>query len=176
MLLFTGGIAGAKDKHYSTESEALNESFPESSFKKETIELNSHLKDKITENLGKNVYESSIDVSEARLDGVVQGYGFTMNQIGKTKNITFMVTMDTKGTVIAVKILTFRESQGFEVKNKRWLAQFKGKDILSRLRVKKDIDNISGATMSSRAVTKGVARAIAIFHALKDNLGIVYFK
>lgn len=176
VLLATGGVADAKDKNYATEDEALKEAFPDSAFKKQTIELTSYLKERITENLGKNVYEASIDVFEATLGGAIQGYGFVMNQVGKTKNITFMVSIDTEGTVVAVKILTFRESQGFEVKNKRWLAQFKGKDLLSRLRVKKDIDNISGATMSSRAVTKGVARAISMFHALKDDLSLVYFK
>lgn len=175
-ILFTGGAADAKERRYATEDEALEEAFPGSSFRKEVIVLDSFLKSKITENLGKNVYESSVDTYEARLDGKVQGYGFVMNQIGKTKDITFLVSMNPEGEVVFVSILVFRESQGFEVKNKRWLAQFKGKDLLSRLRVKKDIDNISGATMSARAVTKGVARALAFFHGLKDNFGTQYFK
>lgn len=176
MFLITGGVASAKEKHYSTEEEALQMAFPNSNFKKETIILDDFLKSEVAKHLGKTIYEESITTYEATLDGSIQGYSYVMNEVGKTKDITFLVSIDTTDNVVAVAILIFRESQGFEVKNKRWLAQFKGKNLMSKLRVKRDIDNISGATMSSRSVTRGVARSISINLALKDRFGTVYFQ
>ena len=49
---------------------------------------------------------------------------------------------------------------------RRFLNQYRGKGPQSALRINKDILNITGATVSSRAVTIGVRKAIAAFQAL----------
>lgn len=64
-----------------------------------------------------------------------------------------------------VEILEYREAYGGEVANAKWRAQFSGKDYQSPLKLTKDIQNISGATLSSKHITDGVRRLV-ITHAL----------
>ena len=89
-----------------------------------------------------------------------------MNEIGKTEPITFMVGINDQGKVTEVVIMVFRENRGWEVKEKRFLNQFKNKTVHSPIRVEEDIINYTGATLSSKAVARGVKRALALVNAL----------
>lgn len=78
-----------------------------------------------------------------------------------------LVAVDTKGQVIGYNILTHNETPGLGDKTTKsqFKDQFKGKDI-DHLVVTKDPSNkddvqaITGATISSRAVTNGVHQAV----------------
>ena len=87
--------------------------------------------------------------------------------IGKHEYITYAVALDAQGRVAGVEILSYRESQGYEIRNPRWRAQFSGKGLDSPLRLEEDIVNISGATLSSRHVTDGVRRIVALVDLLR---------
>ncbi len=80
---------------------------------------------------------------------------------GKHLPITFMVVFDREGDVKAVEILIYREEYGWEIKDKRFLSQFKGRKIDP-----KSIRNIPGATISVRAITLGVKRALLLYNYL----------
>jgi Na+-translocating ferredoxin:NAD+ oxidoreductase RnfG subunit len=85
--------------------------------------------------------------------------------VGKHDFIPFAVALDDSGAVKDVEILEYREAYGSEVANPKWRAQFSGKNSQSPLRLTKDIQNISGATLSSKHITDGVRRLI-VTHAL----------
>jgi len=51
------------------------------------------------------------------------------------------------------------------VKEKRFLNQFRGKTLRSSIRVDEDIINYTGATLSSKAVARGVKRALFLLDA-----------
>jgi FAD:protein FMN transferase len=90
------------------------------------------------------------------------GYAIVVNEIGKSEPITFMVGMTPEGRVAEVAIMVFRENRGWEVKEKRFLNQFRGKTTKSSIRVNEDILNYTGATLSSKAVARGVKRALLL--------------
>jgi Na+-translocating ferredoxin:NAD+ oxidoreductase RnfG subunit len=83
--------------------------------------------------------------------------------IGKHELITYAVALDTNGTVRGVEVLDYRESRGGEVRDARWRAQFLGKRAGDTLRIDQDIQNLSGATLSSRHITDGVRRILALY-------------
>lgn len=97
----------------------------------------------------------------------VSGGGwFIVDQVlGKHEFITFAVGLTASGSVKQVEIMDYRESYGSEVRDAKWRAQFLGKTSKDPLRLDQDIKNISGATLSSRHVTEGVRRALAL-HAI----------
>lgn len=97
--------------------------------------------------------------------GAVIGYVLVDEVIGKQEFITYAVGIEPDGSVRGVEILDYRESHGSEVRDARWLAQFKGKGRESALRMDVDIQNISGATLSCRHITEGVRRLLAL-HAI----------
>jgi Na+-translocating ferredoxin:NAD+ oxidoreductase RnfG subunit len=86
------------------------------------------------------------------------GYFVTDSVIGKFELINYAVGLNATGEITGVEILTYRESHGYEVRNKPWRAQFLGKSAKSALRVGDDINNISGATLSCTHLTDGIRR------------------
>jgi hypothetical protein len=93
------------------------------------------------------------------------GYLYIDDVIGKQLLITYAVAVDTAGKISSVEILDYRESHGGEIRLTRWRQQFAGKASADPLELNRDIKNISGATLSSRHVTQGVKRLLAVHHA-----------
>ncbi len=83
--------------------------------------------------------------------------------IGKHLVIDYAVALDPQGRVLRVEILQYRESYGGEIANEDWLKQFVGKTSHDPLEIGQDIRNISGATLSSRHVTDGIKRVLALY-------------
>jgi hypothetical protein len=83
--------------------------------------------------------------------------------VGKHEFIPIVVALDSAGAVKGIEILEYREAYGEEVRNPNWLAQFTGKHNGDTLRLTKDIQNISGATLSSKHITDGVRRLLATY-------------
>ncbi len=87
------------------------------------------------------------------------GGWFILDQVvGKHEMIDIAVALTHEGKVKGIKVLTYRETYGDEVKNPKWLAQFINKDNSEVLKLDKQIVNISGATLSSRHITDGINR------------------
>jgi uncharacterized protein with FMN-binding domain len=83
--------------------------------------------------------------------------------VGKHEYITFAIGINQNGTVKQIEILQYNESYGYEVREASWRAQFVGKSASSTLQLNADIKNISGATLSSKHVTDGVKRVLAMY-------------
>jgi Na+-translocating ferredoxin:NAD+ oxidoreductase RnfG subunit len=103
----------------------------------------------------------SIDVLRVSRDGALLGFAQVRNVKGKERPITYLVAVDSTGAARDIDILVYREPQGGEVATEAWRKQFRGKTATDPLQVGKDIRNISGATISSNAVTRGVRQALA---------------
>ncbi len=97
------------------------------------------------------------------------GYAILDNVIGKVMQITFMVFFDTNGKITNTEILKYREQYGGAIKNPKWTGQFVGKDYNSGFVPGKDIDGISGATISVNSVSKGIRKLTLLY---KEIIGI----
>jgi Na+-translocating ferredoxin:NAD+ oxidoreductase RnfG subunit len=82
--------------------------------------------------------------------------------IGKHEFITYAVGLTSDGAVRGIEIMDYRESYGGQVRDPKWRAQFVGKTKAAPLALDRDIKNISGATLSSRHLTDGVRRVLAL--------------
>ncbi|MBU1244687.1 FMN-binding protein [Myxococcota bacterium] len=86
--------------------------------------------------------------------------------------IRAMIGVDGKGEILGMRIIAQTETPGLgnKIVEDKFLAQFKGKSEKSNWKVKKDdptgaIDGLSGATISSRAVTSLVGAALKFHQA-----------
>lgn len=96
-------------------------------------------------------------------DGVPMGYAIIDHEIGKSFPITFMVVLNVDGSVRDVEIMVYREPRGWEVRYPSFMDQFTGKNADTDYRI---INSITGATLSVRAMVKGVSRATAAYKVL----------
>ena len=76
-----------------------------------------------------------------------------LEEIGKTQPITTGIVVS-HGRIERIKVLIFRESRGWEVRYPFFTDQFRGAGLTAQNRLDRDIDGISGATLSVRALEK----------------------
>ncbi|MCI0526878.1 MAG: FAD:protein FMN transferase [Nitrospira sp.] len=152
---------------YMTPDEAIHRLIPESSeVRKEMVHLTSMQKEQVYNLLGSRIREESYTFWLAYKDQTPIAYLVTLDVIGKEQPITFMVAASPDGKVLGVEILAYRESQGSEVRSKRFMQQFIGKTLSAPLKLGRDIDSISGATLSSRSTAYAVKKALALVEVI----------
>ena len=139
--------------------------------------VNDLTKDKIAENTARKANEAmqtvlpsgSYEKIELTKDGITEayksenGYVVRLNANGFGGAIDMMVGVDFNGNVTGVSVISHAEtaSLGAECTREDWRAQFVG--VTGGLKVTKDggtIDALTGATVTSRAVTEAVNRAV----------------
>ena len=112
---------------------------------------------------------------EVRSGGSFAGYAFKMVASGSQGNIEMIVGVDADRAVTGVSIVSNKETAGIGTKvmdnnalpsGVGVLDQFVGKIGAGTLTVGKTVDAISGATVSSKGVTKGVNGALAVADTL----------
>ena len=104
---------------------------------------------------------------EAQAGGSVIGYALKIVASGSQGNIEMMVGVDAEGAVTGVSIVKNSETSGIGSKvmsnENGVLDQFIGKSAADgELTVGKNVDAISGATVSSKGVATGVNAALAV--------------
>jgi Na+-translocating ferredoxin:NAD+ oxidoreductase RnfG subunit len=156
-------LASAGAETLLTQEQALKVVFPKSeSVKAETKALTEEQRRILEENTGLRFAEADYPTFIATTKGQPDGYAIILNEIGKHENITFIIGASPKGKVMEVAVMEYRESRGDEVKEQRFLSQFRGKKSTDPIRVNQDIVNYTGATLSSYAIARGVRRALAL--------------
>lgn len=85
-----------------------------------------------------------------------------LEEIGKEKPITIGVVINS-GKIENIKVLTFRESRGDEIRHDFFTKQFLQASLTNELQLDRHIDGISGATLSVRAITK-ISRIALYLH------------
>ncbi len=147
---------------YLTVEQALKEVFPSS-------------KDYITERItlsAKELQAAQAFLRRKNLDSTFEavlaygekgqflGYAVITEEIGKYRPITFIVGVTPKFRVKKVAVMVYRESRGGEVRMPRFLYQYRGKAADDPIRINRDIINVSGATISVRALNAGVRKVL----------------
>ena len=88
---------------------------------------------------------------------------WVLEEVGKEEPITTGIIVN-QGRIETVKILIYRESRGDEVRYPAFTGQFKGAALTANQELDRTIDGISGATLSSHALTR-LARLALYFDA-----------
>lgn len=123
-------------------------------FPKKVVELKEmDLSTKLT-----SAYTSVRAVKISRLKSVESNLGYACFASSKGKNdyFDYMVVFDKDLVIKQVKVLIYRSTYGGEIMSRSWLKQFIGKSKGESLEMDKDIDGISGATLSAPSITEGI--------------------
>jgi Na+-translocating ferredoxin:NAD+ oxidoreductase RnfG subunit len=157
-----------KEEVYLTKKEAFALAFPDADqIKKEKKWLTETEREAVGKILGEKykerrvTYYFGMDKEGQPIGAMVIG-----NEIGRSYPITFMVVIDPDGTVKDVEVMVYREPHGWEVRFESFLSQFFGRNGGDPF---DNINNITGATLSVRSMTKGVKKAVAEFQVIYKN-------
>lgn len=99
-----------------------------------------------------------------------EGGWFIVDEVlGKHEMVKYALAILPNGSIKGIEIMEYVESYGYEVADAAWRQQFVGKTSGSTLKLKQDIQNLSGATLSCKHLTDGVKRLMVMYElALKD--------
>lgn len=108
--------------------------------------------------------EFSIFIGTA--NGQIVGYAIQDTVRGKWGPIYYLLSLSPKGEVLDTVVLEYREKRGRPIAKRRFLKQFRGKTVNDKVKLKKDIRGISGASISSRGMTNGIRKVIHVVNEL----------
>jgi hypothetical protein len=158
-----GTARAAEEGNYFTTRSVLGAFFPKSDrVTYETVTLTSPVKERIARRLGYSPAAGCYTIFIATTAGNVDGYAVIDSELGEHQPITFATKLSPQAVVEQVEIVTYREPRGDEVRDARFRRQFVGKTGRDPLRLNRDIDAVSGATISSGAMAVGVRRAAVL--------------
>jgi hypothetical protein len=159
----------AASKVFYSRSEALDLAFPDA----ERVESRTHV-------LRQDQVERIEALSRTRLDSKLvriytglrgdQVLGYAVIDVHNVRTLpeAFMVVLSPEGRVQTLRVLAFHEPLDY-LPAGNWYAQFAAKSLQEPLRLGGDIHGVVGATLSARATTRGVRRALAYFEVLLRN-------
>ena len=140
------------------------------SIKMNTLKLNAVVKSQLQNTARQAFYRDELYYWTISQNDSTLAHAFLDNVLGKSMPITFLVLFNTEGEIISSEVIKYREAYGGEVGNKNWLAQFTNSTDTSQFKVGKNIDGISGATISVNSLTKGIQKIAILFPLIKDKL------
>lgn len=95
----------------------------------------------------------------------IQGYAIIDTHNVRTLPETFMAVIEPNGSLRRVDVLAFHEPPEY-LPTDRWIGQFPGRKLDDDLKLGAGIQGITGATLSTQAMTSGVRRALALVAVL----------
>jgi Na+-translocating ferredoxin:NAD+ oxidoreductase RnfG subunit len=164
--VITSGLAasGHAQVYYSVRG-LLAEQFRQSELVDfQRIQLSDERRAGLERQLGEKLEKSEYIFYVARSANHVDGYALFDREIGQHEYIHFATFFDPDGRVTRVEVVAYREPYGEGIRSKRFRKQFVGKEAASGFKPGHDIDVISGATLSARAMAKAVKRATLLLH------------
>ena len=109
-------------------------------------------------------------------DGKLTGVAFGMSAMGFGGPVTLMMGLNLDGTIEGVEITSMVETPGLGAKilEPSFKDQFRGKSLQnSRFQLKKDggdLDQVTGATISPRAVVKAIRDGLELYTNKKEKI------
>jgi Na+-translocating ferredoxin:NAD+ oxidoreductase RnfG subunit len=104
----------------------------------------------------------------ARNESGIAGYGYLDKHPVRTLPQILMVAVDADGVLVGIRVLAFHEPAEYMARA-GWMEQFRGKTEQDKIRMKKNIDGITGATLTARAVTQCARRVVTIHQVLEQR-------
>lgn len=147
-----------------TQQEALRMAFPEpAEIERRTAFLDGEQLDEAREMAGGSVeIESEIVTYYVAREGDRElGAAYFDAHRVRTLQEVVMIVVDTAGAVDRVEVLKFNEPPEYRAPE-GWIEQFEGRTLEPALSTRGDIANITGATLTARALTRAVRKYLAL--------------
>ncbi|GMR05292.1 MAG: FMN-binding protein [Thermodesulfobacteriota bacterium] len=149
-------------KVFSTKDDALKRAFPDAvMIERKTLFLSKEDVRRIEGLSGRRVDSRLFTYYEAVGPDGTSGYAVIQGHVVRTKSMVYMAVISPAGEIDHIDILAFHEPEEY-MPSRRWLDQFRGRRLSERLRINSEIQAITGASLSSYAITGEARKALAI--------------
>jgi Na+-translocating ferredoxin:NAD+ oxidoreductase RnfG subunit len=168
VLIAPGPVLGGQT--YLHEADAAHAMFPESTDSvRRHLDLGDAEVAALSKALGRRVDARSYAYLEVKGEKGTVGLIFILDVIGESLPITFAIGVTADGALQDVQVMVYREPQGEAIQEKRFRKQFVGKRAKDPITLDKDIDAISGATISSRSATFAARKGLQLAEVVRSR-------
>lgn len=166
-LLLMFGINAAMAMRLATVEQAVRATMPDAtSLQSMVVQLSPADKAKIAAMTGNQdyQYEDSYKVVIGKDGSKKMGAAIPISHMGRWGIIEYLVTLAPDAPkVLDVTVLSYEEKKGRPIARRAFLDQFVGKTLSDPIALKKDIDQVAEATISSRTSCMVIRAALAIY-------------
>ncbi len=160
---------------YAEELTTINQSLKEdfkttTTIEKKEFTLTDDQLEKLKNKVGSSIYseyDKTIPIYLIKKDQQTIGYALEHTVKGKWGPIHYLLVVSPQGKILNIHILSYEEKRGQPIAKPRFISQFIAKSINNSIRLKKDIQGITGATISSRGITDGVRKLLTVFEEFR---------
>ncbi len=158
-------------REFSTPEEVLRRLFPGAEIEIRNLILTKDQK-RIAERIGRVKLESRfVSFYLVKKEGRVVAYGYVDTHRVRTRSESVLFVISPKGEIELVEVLAFNEPLEY-MADESWLALFRGKSLgKDAVRLKRDIPNITGSTLTARVITRAARKALALWRVLFGGAG-----
>ena len=154
VALFWGVLIGFAfpafaDDHFEAQTQFVERTFDGEVPESETLWLTKDIRKDVNKIMGHKNFKGLRVRFNRKGDHTV----WILEEIGKYKPITVGISIRAR-EIEKLQVLAYRESHGWEVKQDFFTRQFIGARLSKKWRLDEDVDGISGATLSVRALKK----------------------
>jgi Na+-translocating ferredoxin:NAD+ oxidoreductase RnfG subunit len=160
--------ASARAGKLPSADEAVRDLLPDCGYERETLLLTQAEQSACVEAANQKDVRALVTRYVATNQTGIVGYAYLDKHLVRTLPQTLMVAVDADGSLVGIKVLAFREPAEYIARD-GWMEQFRGKTAADEIRMKKNIDGITGATLTARAVTQCARRTLAIHQVLEQQ-------
>lgn len=165
-LASAGLPAVAQAKVYHARDEALALAFPGvERVEARDVVLTAEQHDRIEKMARAPLDTSLVTIYVGWRAGAPAAYAIFDTHTVRTFPETFLLVISPEGSVQGAHVLAFHEPEEY-LPTRRWLDTFKDRKLDDDLQVGRSVAGITGSTLSTRAVTSGIRRALAIWNVV----------
>jgi Na+-translocating ferredoxin:NAD+ oxidoreductase RnfG subunit len=153
-------------KQFKTPEKALAEIYPNAQIEVKNIVLSKEQQEEVQKLSGVKLDTRLVSWYLVKRGKEVIAYAYVDTHVVRTKPEVVLYTITPEGRLDVVEVLAFQEPLEY-MPDEEWLKVFKGKELApGTIRHRRDIPNITGATITARAITDNARKVLAIWQVL----------
>jgi Na+-translocating ferredoxin:NAD+ oxidoreductase RnfG subunit len=146
--------------------DAIARLFPRATFQETTILLSAEERQTAGDLLGTPVEQALVSYFRIQTQDGRNVSAYLDAHRVRTLPETLMLSVTQDGTIISVDVLAFREPQDY-MPRRAWYAQFATKPFSPKLQLNRDIQGITGATLTGRATVNATRKMLCVHNVLQ---------
>lgn len=165
-LCFVSFTVDSSARDFKTPQQALKDAFPGASIEVKNIVLSKLQGENIEKLSGVKLSTRLVSWYIAKRGNSIVGYAYIDTHTVRTHPEVVLYTITPEGKIDLIEVLSFNEPLEY-MPDENWLKVFKGKMLTAdSLRLRRDIPNMTGATLTSRAITNNARKVLAMWQVI----------
>ncbi len=164
LILITLSLAGSRE--FKKPEQALAQIYPGSQIEVKNIALTKEQIEQVEKLSGVKLRDRLVSWYIVKKAGQIVAYGYVDVHTVRTHSEVVLYTIKPNGSIDVIEVLAFNEPLEY-MPEEEWLRLFAGKSLSKdSIRLKRDIPNITGATLTARAITDNTRKVLALWQVL----------